>query len=309
MQDRIVEFPNRYRLVKVSGTTDTYDLVPVPGKVTQEGTVIGKSTLLSDDTAALFGFGKEATPDSVLNTLGRFESGLADEYIWAKYADGQVPYIKEAANATTLTFNYAEGNQPQVLASRAVAIEGDKVVLVDPVTVSLGALPTRYYKHTDGIVYRIDSGTSGSVTHSSFRAFALSVDYAPGVVGYVNSRNPSAYPPAVSDGFDYVGPWQLGDRAGMIVGTYTGNAETDGATQTIRLGVTPKAVLVAQNGRDFDTNGYSYRGGFAVTGFPSGSASAANITIVDGGFTVLYSTAANSNVNALNGKYSYVAWY
>ena len=45
VNDRVVEFPRRYQLTLVPGTTDTYDLVPVPGVVTEEGTPINKNHL------------------------------------------------------------------------------------------------------------------------------------------------------------------------------------------------------------------------------------------------------------------------
>ena len=48
MKDRIVEFPNRYKLAPVAGTTDTFDLVPVPGTVTEEGDDISKDNFLPD---------------------------------------------------------------------------------------------------------------------------------------------------------------------------------------------------------------------------------------------------------------------
>lgn len=35
--NRVVEFPRRYQLVKVPGTSDVYDLVPVPGTITNPG--------------------------------------------------------------------------------------------------------------------------------------------------------------------------------------------------------------------------------------------------------------------------------
>ena len=50
MKDRVVEHPARYQLVPVAGTTDTFDLIPVPGVVTEEGDDISKATLLEDDT-------------------------------------------------------------------------------------------------------------------------------------------------------------------------------------------------------------------------------------------------------------------
>lgn len=41
--DRDVEHPNRIQLVPVAGTTDTFDVVPVPGSIVNAGTSINKT--------------------------------------------------------------------------------------------------------------------------------------------------------------------------------------------------------------------------------------------------------------------------
>jgi hypothetical protein len=53
MKDRNVEYPNRYRLVPVEGTTNIYDVIPTPGKVSEEGTFVGKA--LMDHVIAAYG--------------------------------------------------------------------------------------------------------------------------------------------------------------------------------------------------------------------------------------------------------------
>ena len=74
MKDRSVQYPKRYRLTKIPGTDDIYDLDPAPGEITEEGTLINKGTLLSDDTAAKFFeslVGTE-TVDQVLGWIGNY---------------------------------------------------------------------------------------------------------------------------------------------------------------------------------------------------------------------------------------------
>lgn len=66
MKDRNVQHASRFRLTKVPGTDDVYDLIPAPGEVYEEGTLINKSALLKDATAALFGLDENAVPDDVL---------------------------------------------------------------------------------------------------------------------------------------------------------------------------------------------------------------------------------------------------
>lgn len=59
MQDRNVEFPNRFRMVKVEGTDDIYDMIPAPGDVLNPGTLLNKANLLTDETAAALGLESE----------------------------------------------------------------------------------------------------------------------------------------------------------------------------------------------------------------------------------------------------------
>lgn len=77
MKDHIWEHNNRYRLVKVDGQQDQFDLIPVPGTVYQVGTPINKTTLLQDTTytkyknASKFSMptAENGTPNDVLNSL------------------------------------------------------------------------------------------------------------------------------------------------------------------------------------------------------------------------------------------------
>ena len=48
MRDRVVQYPNRFKLTQVSG--DIYDLTPEPGIVTEQGTSLNKANLLPDAT-------------------------------------------------------------------------------------------------------------------------------------------------------------------------------------------------------------------------------------------------------------------
>lgn len=69
MKDRVVEHPNRYRLVPVPGEQDVVDLVPMPGIVTEPGTPYAVHAILSDQTAALYGLGPDALVDEVLKKI------------------------------------------------------------------------------------------------------------------------------------------------------------------------------------------------------------------------------------------------
>lgn len=45
--DRVVQYPHRYQLTPVSGETNVYDFVPVPGTVTATGTNINRALLMA----------------------------------------------------------------------------------------------------------------------------------------------------------------------------------------------------------------------------------------------------------------------
>lgn len=75
MRDRNVQYANHYRMTKVAGTDDIFELTPAPGVVEEEGTLINKFALLKDATATLYGFGDrldDVVPDDVLAYLGRY---------------------------------------------------------------------------------------------------------------------------------------------------------------------------------------------------------------------------------------------
>ena len=67
MEDRLVEYPNRVRLIPVEGQDGVYDIVQMPGTVTSEGTPLNKLTLLSDNVAELLD--NPATPSEALGRL------------------------------------------------------------------------------------------------------------------------------------------------------------------------------------------------------------------------------------------------
>lgn len=95
MTDRNVEFPNRFRLVKVPGTDSIYDIEPVPGEVFAEGTFLNKNNLLSDNTAASLGLSGDPTVDdafgAIFSTLDRKNPAYASDFLL--YIMGQHPAL------------------------------------------------------------------------------------------------------------------------------------------------------------------------------------------------------------------------
>lgn len=69
MKDRNVQFPNRFEIVAVPGTTNIFDVTPAPGEVYEEGTFWNKQNVLQDATAALYGKGSNASPDEIFAAI------------------------------------------------------------------------------------------------------------------------------------------------------------------------------------------------------------------------------------------------
>lgn len=99
MEDRLVQYPNRVRLVQVDGQPGVYDIEAVPGTVTANGTPLNKATLLSDTVATLVN--NAATPNEALKYLaervqpiklggtGADLSGAATNAVVCKASSGQ----------------------------------------------------------------------------------------------------------------------------------------------------------------------------------------------------------------------------
>lgn len=96
--------------MKVEGTDDIYDLTPVPGTVTEEGTFLNVENLLKDTTAALLGGDSSMVPDDALVALKDLISGLtavdvgaAQLHAFSYVGTGQ----NGASNPTSITFGFA----------------------------------------------------------------------------------------------------------------------------------------------------------------------------------------------------------
>lgn len=90
MQDRNVEFPNRFRMVKVEGTDDIYDMIPAPGDVLNPGTLLNKANLLTDETAGRLGLLQEdPTVNEAFGALANSPAGTGTLYVYCKDEAGE----------------------------------------------------------------------------------------------------------------------------------------------------------------------------------------------------------------------------
>ena len=68
MKDRVSNFPNRYRITQVDGSTDLFDLER-KDQPSQVGDPLSKATLLKDETAEMYGFDSSAVPNDIFVDL------------------------------------------------------------------------------------------------------------------------------------------------------------------------------------------------------------------------------------------------
>lgn len=107
MTDRNVQYPTRYKLTKVDGTDDIYDMEPAPGTVTEEGTLLNKNTLLKDATASLYEIPPEqfpgVVPDDVFVAIRELLNS-ADDKINARTKIVKGSYVGDGSGTKSLIF-------------------------------------------------------------------------------------------------------------------------------------------------------------------------------------------------------------
>lgn len=137
MDDRNVQFPTRYRMIKVPGTDDIFDMIPAPGTVYNEGTLINKANLLTDAVTNLIGL----TGDVVPNDMMRVLATAGDLHVWrrtvetsekipAKYSLGptqwKTPLTYPKTPTTQATFHY--GKSISIDDNGGITINGEQTV-------------------------------------------------------------------------------------------------------------------------------------------------------------------------------------
>lgn len=334
MKDRVPLYPGRVKLTPVAGQENTYDMVRAD-QPQQEGDPLNKATLYSDDTAASFDLGADSVPDQALKLLSRFHKGLGNEYVWEKIFQG---YSESQISGVSAEFYRSNSYSPgdigiTIYDSISIDPSTGEISGNNPQTVTTnyedivstggGAFFGKYYKSSGDSVsqnaytwyyipnpselYYYNGGPNPWVCVMK-NAIAIESQLVEEKYGYVNSPNPDAYPPAVSDGFTYEPFGQIGARK-HIIGTYTGNGVNG---RFIDVGVTPIAVLV-ENSHGQRYNAYSSSistlvyGALATTGFNAVDKDGnVALAVVENGFKVY--TTGQAYTNQSGDYYTYIVF-
>lgn len=283
-----------------------------------------KEQALSSATAALFGLGTDAVPDDALRLLGRFNSGLGNEYLWHKIKQTEtVEEYSEGDTSGTLrtstTHYYADSVEYDETKPYKAALKNPQKYTYSMNTVD--SLVGKYITNGDPSIstpYKITEITAkySSSANWSGEISALKKSISIEDFGFLNSPDSDAYPPSEFDGYDYVSMGKLGDKARIVTGSYIGNGEygEDKPTKLVfdsevkalfilpvyKYGITTRAnnpVAFYAKGSPVIANG---AGSSADAGFA--------FVTVSGGEISWYSTrSVDDQLNAINDTYYYLA--
>jgi hypothetical protein len=220
MQDRVPVNPGRVLITPEDGSPAYYATMTRADNPTQEGTPLNKASLLKDDTAVKFDLDATAVPDDVFGVLSRLHGGLCNEHVWAKMEDREEDVIVKASSTSNVTF--AANGQDTVFYTTAEIVDG-AIVLSGKRTGSYSSGINCYISKSGAYYYLVEyaSFSNPNVTYKA-RKLSVSKGTVSRVVGFVNSSNREAYPPAVADGFDYAYLGEIGQSMKGAHGSYTG---------------------------------------------------------------------------------------
>ena len=165
MLDRVPTKPGRVLISPEDGKAAFYATMARADDPTQEGNPLNKATLLSDATAAMFGFGQEAVPDNVLGFLGKYA-----QHMWWKKAVKNIQ-IRIADTLTELLVydNSVVNKETTVTAYPEISVDLNGELALSGKTVTISVTYTYYnkildypgyYFERDGQIYAIDADTT-----------------------------------------------------------------------------------------------------------------------------------------------------
>ena len=342
MKDRSVQYPKRYRMTKIPGTDDIYDLDPAPGEITEEGTLINKGTLLSDDTAAKFFeslVGTE-TVDQVLGWIGNYNLH------WWRRRTAANSYVENRPTTGTYTIWYSIIGTATLNYSDSISISDTGVVsLVNPSIKSISSYNTemnfllgKYFKGTgqscnmngtpasdaNTIYYMPETSSIQFDTWDNPYAI-IAKDAQPvgsvfqttvGDWEYLQSHDRDTYPDSgESDGYEYQYLGKPLDNAvtapNIATGEYTGTGTYGSANpNTLTFDFEPKLVIILWD--DYRMIGsflgiYIHGTNYMTSGLGTYSSNGANPVSTNGMSISWYGDDADRQFNRSNTIYKYIA--
>ena len=237
----------------VSNGTQLLDILFNTAGWSQLPDFLNKENLLTDEVCDICGLDTTAVPNDALKTLGRFNSGLGNDYLWRKLkktyeysierVDSQVVLCDGRWSSDSVELRYASSVyvDPETLSvslqdPQVVTVSYDNYTACNVVIGKFVEINTKGTGDNGRIVLvpessQITRGYQSSYVYPYFvQASETSILKNFGTVsteyfGYVNSNNPSEYPEMDEDGYNYVPFGTIGGMAKIVCGSYVGNGK------------------------------------------------------------------------------------
>lgn len=197
--------------------------------------------------------------------IADFAGALGNEYVWSKKGEIAAHYTLGEKVSADL---YHGTTQTKVYWSSLVVADDGTVTVGQEVgrfTITGGSISgcdqLRGYFTTDDAGRFVYIPTDATFRPISNATYCDHTQYVTGVakgiyvIGYVNSPDPNAYPPAVNDGYTYTALGQLGAKVQIATGSYTGTGAYGVSNpNSLTFDFAPKMLIVTRGTRASTTD-------------------------------------------------------
>lgn len=325
-----------------------YDTLYPKTKVEQVEGAYAQQQILSDSTKGLYGLGADAVPDDVLALLSRFQKGLGNEYIWEKSKTEELEDVVELTNVQIwqgamginntfyvgngfinnsgifgypykLTGTTSFSSYSQDVANVKNKFLGKYVSAYEASSMASTITKGVYYIPSNAVISVQSKSISGQLYYSLVVNKVTATRnhrFVTTNYGYVNSPDHNAYPPSVSDGYTYTALGQIGAKANITTGKYTGTGKYgDTNLNSLTFSFSPKAIFIIPVATSMDSysgqfGAFLYGAKMCSTRFDGSAGSTqCNVTITGWGTNTIkwFGASSNYQLNDSNKEYRYVA--
>lgn len=248
-------FPATYGEFRAQAAAGTLplDVMFNPDGWQQQPDFLNQKNLYQRSTAAVYGLNPESsTPNDALYLIGRLNSGIGNEYLWERRGTEYNPVLDE--DVTVLTLN--KGDVVNYSDNIYYSSEDSSFLLGSPGSVTLLSAEQPFdfvsgqyitiRSQGEAIVYKCIEIMGGYFAPGAGLQFnvegqVVTAQEKTGMLGYVNSPDPDAYPSDEVNGITYTSLGKIGDLARVESGSYTGDGT---ASKTLEFKVLPKFLFV-----------------------------------------------------------------
>lgn len=241
----------RYGVYDEDGNLLRYEYIKLEDEPDEEGTLLNKANLLTDEVARQMGLRMAVpTPNDMFSVL----ANVGNVHVWSK-AQLKDTFVPVLGAAEALVFSYTTGgwldNTVGLFYGNVDASSGEIILLNEQAPADIPDIVGLYY-NKGGVVYFVSevtgwsSGTNGTTVNFTGKKVSVGPAKAGDPAGFVTSADSTAYPQNGDVGdFRYIYLGQLGDKMRIEVGSYVGTGTYGTANKNkLTFPARPKFVLI-----------------------------------------------------------------